>query len=78
MNKNNDFGKTLRELRESKGLSKWKLAKMARISASEEAELEEGKRYPMAKTVAKLADALGVSVSLLILSLKTDEIHEQK
>lgn len=70
MGKYSKFGDTLRELRESKGYSKFQLAKKAHISPSEEAELEEGKRFPRATTIGKLSEALGVSRSILITSLE--------
>lgn len=69
---NKKFGDALRELREEKGYSRFKLAQLARISASEEAELEEGKRYPRAVTIGKLSEALGVSRSTLIELLESE------
>ena len=64
------FAKRLKSLREEKGYSVFQLAKKARISPSELAELEQAKRTPQATTVAKLSEALGVSRSVLISELE--------
>lgn len=59
-----DFGKKLKDLRESKGLGVNQLAVKSGVSASNISRFENGQRKgPTLETVKKLSKALGVSIS---------------
>lgn len=59
------FGKNLKRVRESKGLSQEDLAAKADSVLSQVGRIERGKRAPTILTVQKLADALEVNVKEL-------------
>lgn len=54
------FSSNLKKFRTLKGLTQFKLAEKADISVGYLCDLESGKKWGTAKTVAKLSDALGV------------------
>lgn len=54
------FSSNLRKFRTVKGLTQLKLAEKADISVGYLCDLESGKKWGTAKTVAKLSEALGV------------------
>lgn len=56
----------IRTLREERGLKQHQLAEMVGISAPHLSELERGKKNLNSRTLAKIADALGVDPSELI------------
>lgn len=56
----------LKELRDKKGISQYKMAAELSISQSTIGNWEAGKREPNFKTLIKLADYFGVSVDYLI------------
>ena len=58
---------SLRELRQSRGLSQRELAKLASVSSGTVFRLENALRGAYPLTVRKLADALGVSPAELVL-----------
>jgi len=59
--------KTLRKLRETKGLSQEKLARLADVANNTIIKIEAGKNQnPTLETLKKVAQALGVSVDELI------------
>ena len=59
--------KTLRKLREAKGLSQEKLARLADVANNTIIKIEAGKNQnPTLETFKKVAQALGVSVDDLI------------
>jgi len=59
--------KTLRKLREAKGLSQEKLARLADVANNTIIKIEAGKNQnPTLETLKKVAQALGVSVDDLI------------
>ena len=59
--------KTLRKLREAKGLSQEKLARLADVANNIIIKIEAGKNQnPTLETLKKVAQALGVSVDDLI------------
>ena len=54
------FAENLRRLREERGLSQERLAHIADLNTTHVAKIERTEREPGVRTVAKLADALGV------------------
>jgi transcriptional regulator with XRE-family HTH domain len=61
-------GRRLREIRESQGLSREDLAQMARLKSGVIYKLEKGMdSNPKLKTLAAIANALGIPISELIL-----------
>lgn len=54
------FAANLRRLREDRGLSQERLAHHADLNTTHVAKIERTEREPGVRTVAKLADALGV------------------
>ncbi|MDP2676086.1 MAG: helix-turn-helix transcriptional regulator [bacterium] len=59
--------KTLRKLREAKGLSQEKLARLADVANNTIIKIEAGKNQnPTLETLKKVSQALGVSVDDLI------------
>jgi len=59
--------KTLRKLREARGLSQEKLARMANVANNTIIKIEAGKNQnPTLDTLKKISKALGVSVDNLI------------
>lgn len=77
-----DVAKSLRELREARGISMRTLATKSGLSANALSMIERGKTSPSVSTLYKLADALGVSITAFfgaetekkqIVFLKSDE-----
>lgn len=63
-----NFGEYLRDLRKEKNLSMTKLEKTAGVSSSYIANIENGKRgIPSPEVLSKLAKALGVDHTLLLM-----------
>jgi transcriptional regulator with XRE-family HTH domain len=58
-----DVASSLRELRESRGISMRALAAKSGLSANALSMIERGKTSPSVSTLYKLADALGVSIT---------------
>jgi transcriptional regulator with XRE-family HTH domain len=58
-----DVAASLRELRESRGISMRALATRSGLSANALSMIERGKTSPSVSTLYKLADALGVSIT---------------
>lgn len=55
------FPRTLRELRESRGISQLRLAKLVEVDHSYLSRLEHGSRAPSAALLHRIADALALS-----------------
>ena len=60
------FGNAVRHLRQKQGLSQEKLAALAGLSRTYQSEVERGVTIVSLLTIAKLADALGLSMSQLL------------
>jgi transcriptional regulator with XRE-family HTH domain len=60
------FGKKLREIRESRGVSQEKLAEMAYLHRTYVSSVERGKRNISLLNIERLAKALGVSLQELM------------
>ena len=61
------FAKRIRELRNKKGLSQEKLARLANVSYNTIVKIESGEsKHPTIQTMAGIAKALGVSLDELI------------
>lgn len=58
-----DIGKQLRELRETKGLSKTYLAFLTGVPQHEISELEDGSGNPSSPALERLSDVLGVELN---------------
>jgi transcriptional regulator with XRE-family HTH domain len=71
------FGASVRHLREVHGMSQEKLAEKADLNRSYLGEVERGSAVPSLSTAAKLAGALGVSLSRLML-LCEQRVPQQK
>lgn len=69
-----DYGRGLKKARKSTDLSQRRLARLAGFDASYVSQLEAGKRKPSLEALEKLANALGMpeSVLLLMCADKTD------
>lgn len=65
-NINMKFGKTLKELREEKGLSQMELARATGISQSAIAKWEKGKTEPTSSSLITLSHFFGESVDFLL------------
>jgi len=61
-----DFGKRLKDIRESKGLSQSKLAKIVQLHHSIIGRYERSEAKPTIDVVIKLADALETTASYLL------------
>lgn len=61
-----EFGKRLKELRESKGLSQMELAKLTDISQSATAKWELNKTEPSASAIIKLAEFFNETTDYLL------------
>lgn len=66
-----EMGKRIAALRRESGLTQEQLAKEAGISARYLRRIELGHIYPHIKTIARLAEILGVEVEIIIVN-KTD------
>lgn len=62
-----DYGKGLEKARKHADLSQRKLAQLAGFDASYVSQLESGRRKPSLEALEKLADAIGMPVSVLLL-----------
>ena len=60
------FGRALAALRKERGLSQRELGEAADLARTYVSELELGLKSPSLRSMARLAAALGVSVSLLV------------
>jgi len=58
-----DFAATLASLREAKGWSKYRLAKLSGVSAQHLLRLERGDQQPSLEVARKLAAALGCDLN---------------
>jgi len=64
---NQELSKNLKKLREKKGFSQDRLAKIADVANNTVIKIEQGdNKNPTLETLKKLADALGVSLDDLI------------
>jgi transcriptional regulator with XRE-family HTH domain len=73
-----NLGKSIKELRKSKGLSQVELAKLSGVTQAALSQIERGKR-PGDLTLKKLSKALKVSVSLIyVLGLEKEEVPKEK
>ena len=55
-----EFGRRLREIRESRGLSQEKLGELIELSEDSVGNMERGKHWPRLKTLERLLLVLGV------------------
>ncbi|MDN6883352.1 helix-turn-helix transcriptional regulator [Variovorax sp. CAN2819] len=62
-----DFGVTIRQLREDKGWSQEELAERSDLNRSYVGEIERGRVIPSIVTAQKLATALGISMVGLLM-----------
>ncbi len=67
MSNNQNLSKNIKKLREAKGLSQEKLARLADVANNTLIKMETGEnKNPTLETLKKVAQALGVSVDDLI------------
>jgi transcriptional regulator with XRE-family HTH domain len=62
----NEFARRLKELRRSRGWTRYRLAKESGISAEGAAKLERPGTDPKLSTLYKLAEAFGIDVAELL------------
>lgn len=62
----NEIGARIREVRMEKGMTQAQLAEQSGLCRSYIMSIEAGQRNPTVKTVAAIAEALGISVKDLI------------
>lgn len=60
------FAKNMKKLREAKGLSQGDIHRATQIDRAYISNLEAGKQNPTLETIAKIAEALGVSSDQLL------------
>lgn len=60
------FAKNMKKLREAKGMSQGDIHRATRIDRAYISNLEAGKQNPTLETIAKIAEALGVSSGELL------------
>ena len=60
------FGKVLRELRTTKGISQEKFAEYCDLDRTYSSLLERGQRQPTITTIFKIANALNINASVLV------------
>lgn len=63
---NQDVGTNIRDIRKQRGLNQDQLAEMASLNRVTVAKYESGKVEPGAKALARIADALEVTVDALL------------
>jgi transcriptional regulator with XRE-family HTH domain len=63
---NNHLGKNIRQLRKQKGLTQVELAKILDCSQPIITTYENGQKKPSVSTLARLAEALGVSIDHVV------------
>jgi len=64
------FGRTLKKLRVAKGLSQEELAFRAKLHRTYVSQLERGEKSPSLKTIDRLARALDLKPSALLLKVE--------
>lgn len=57
-----DIAKRVKTVRESKGISVYKLAQLSGISSTYLYEVELGKKQPTVEIISRICDALGISL----------------
>lgn len=60
-----DLGKRIKELREAKGITRYRLTQITGISGHHIKGIEEGTRQPTVDTLEKLVKSLGVTLAEL-------------
>ncbi|MBO8136766.1 MAG: helix-turn-helix transcriptional regulator [Desulfotomaculum sp.] len=58
-----NIAKRLKELRESKGFSVYKLSKLSEISSTYLHEIERGEKQPTVEKVSRICKALGITLA---------------
>jgi len=72
------LGKTIKEIRKSKGLNQAQLAEKSGISQTALSQIESDKRFPNQITLQNLCNALGTKPSAIyILSATIDDVPEE-
>ena len=65
MNESEKLGKNLKQIRTAKGISQGEISRNLVVDKSFVSNIENGKTNPTLSTIAKIAKAIGVSVSEL-------------
>ncbi|OGE26182.1 DNA-binding protein [Candidatus Daviesbacteria bacterium RIFCSPHIGHO2_01_FULL_41_45] len=65
MNESEKLGKNLKQIRTAKGISQGEISRKLVVDKSFVSNIENGKTNPTLSTIAKIAKAIGVSVSEL-------------
>ncbi len=60
------LGRNLKKIRTKKSISQGDIARALKVARSFVSDIENGKRNPTLATIAKLAEAVGVSTSQLL------------
>lgn len=76
MNKDDTFGKKLKQIRIMRGLSQAKLAEMADIHEKHISKIETGRFYPNFETLNKILKALNLKSSTIGIDLEKVSIND--
>ena len=76
MDKDNDFGKKLRSIRKSKGLTQEKLAELAGVHEKHISKLEIGYYRPSFNTLNKILKALGITPEDFSFSAENTSVND--
>ena len=66
MNESEKFGKNLKRIRTTKGISQAEIGRILEVDKGFISNIEAGKTNPTLTTIAKIAKAIGVSVGELM------------
>ena len=66
MNESEKLGKNLKRIRTAKGISQGQIGRTLEVDKSFISNIENGKTNPTLSTIAKIANAVGVSVGELM------------
>jgi len=66
MNESEKFGKNLKRIRTTKGISQGEIGRILEVDKGFISNIEAGKTNPTLTTIAKIAKAIGVSVGELM------------
>ena len=74
-----NLGESVKSIRKAKGLKAVELAKLSGLSHTAIYHIEHDKHFPSKKTIESIAQALNVSVGLILFNSVTEEdIPEEK
>ena len=78
LNEREDFGKKLKVLRESKGMTQKYLANLLEISPAAYLFYEQGKSEPTIKNLKKLSEIFGVTIDYLLFDIPLSYLNNEE